>query len=138
MQYLLKNSVDIMNLAYIQLGNRLECYYNPNKLDIKGIGEDNTKLHEEYMIKFIKSFIRKMETEKPEVVIDFTKRFITQYKRKELEVEYYRSFNHESCYRLIDEESEDIFYDYWEEYKDELDISYNFHNVLLKLIQIPL
>ena len=69
--------------SYIQLGNRLECYYNPNKLDIKGIGEDNTKLHEEYMIKFIKSFIRKMETEKPEVVIDFTKRFITQYKRKE-------------------------------------------------------
>ena len=123
--------------SYIQLGKKLEFYYNPKQLDIKGMAEYNVKLHEEYMIKFIKSFFKKMETERPETVVDFTKRFISKYKRRELEVGYYRTFDHHSYYTLNDD-SGDIFKEYWEDSKDDLDISYNFHTILIKLIQIPL
>lgn len=123
--------------SYIQLRKRLEFYYSPDKLDIKGISDDVLKLHEDYMIKFIKLFFHKMETENDTTVIDFMKRFITKYKRKELEVGYYRNFNHESNYTLINNFT-DSFMDYWEDSKDDLDISYNFHEILLKLIQIPL
>lgn len=123
--------------SYIQLGKRLEFYYSPEHLDVKGISDDVLKLHEDYMLKFIKLFFNKMETEDDITVIEFTKRFITKYKRKELEVGYYRRFNHESNFILLNNDT-DTFMDYWEESKDDLDISYNFHELLLKLIQIPL
>ena len=123
--------------SYIQLGKRLEFYYSPIQLDVKGISDETLELHKDYMLKFIKLFFNKMETEDDITVIEFMKRFITKYKRKELEVGYYRQFNHESNFILLDN-STDTFMDYWEESKDELDISYNFHEILLKLIQIPL
>lgn len=122
--------------SYIQLGNRLEFYYSPTQLDIKGIGDDKLEYHKDYMIKFINLYFHKMETEDDTTVIEFMRRFISKYKRRELEVGYYRQFNHESNYILLG--SSDTFMDYWEDSKDELDISYNFHKVLLKLIQIPL
>ena len=77
-----------------------------------------------------------METEDDVTVIEFMKRFISRYKLRELDLGYYRQFNHESNY--IIQETRDTFMDYWEDAKDELDISYNFHKILLKLIQIPL
>ena len=123
--------------SYIQLGKNLEFYYNPSQLDVKGISDETLELHEEYMLKFIKLYFKKMETEDDITVIEFMKRFITKYKRRELEVGYYRQFNHKSDFVLLDNEG-DTFMDYWEECKDELDISYNFHNILLKLIQIPI
>jgi len=123
--------------SYIQLGKRLEFYYSPSQLDVKGINDEILELHKDYMLKFIKLFFNKMETEDDITVIEFMKRFITRYKRKELEVGYYRQFNHESNFILLDNDT-DTFMDYWEDSKDELDISYNFHEILLKLIQIPL
>lgn len=126
--------------SYIQLGNkgkRLEFYYNIDVLDIKGISEENYSLHQNYMIKFIKSFFLRMETEDNENVIKFAKRFIDRYKRKELEVGYYRTFDYRSIIELIDN-NEEIYKDYWEDKKADIDISYNFYNILLKLIQIPL
>lgn len=123
--------------SYIHLGKRLEFYYSPNQLDVKGISDETLELHKDYMLKFIKLFFNKMETEDDVTVIEFMKRFITKYKRKELEVGYYRQFNHESNFILLNNDT-DTFMDYWEESKDDLDISYNFHEILLKLIQIPL
>ena len=122
--------------SYIYLGNRLEFYYNPNQLDVKGISNENLEYHKDYMIKFIKLYFHKMETEDDVTVIEFMKRFISRYKLRELELGYYRQFNHESNY--VVQETGDTFMDYWEDAKDELDISYNFHKILLKLIQIPL
>lgn len=123
--------------SYIRLSKNLEFYYSPNKLDIKGMNDENKKLHEEYMISFINLFFRKMETTTQEATIEFCRRFISKYKRKELEVGYYRTFNSNSHY-ILNDGSGDTFNEYWEEDKDDLDISYNFHNILLKLIQIPL
>lgn len=121
--------------SYIQLEKRLEFYYSPTKLDVKGIGEDNLVNHQDYMISFIKRFFNKMETEDDITVISFTKRFIDKYKRKELEVGYYRELSNQPVFRTLDG---DVFEEYWEDSKDDLDISYNFQKYLLKMIQIPL
>lgn len=122
--------------SYINMGKRLEFYYNPSQLDIKGISDEKLEYHKDFMIKFIKSFFHKMETEDEKTVIEYTKRFITKYKMKELPLGYYRKFDHESNFVLVN--SLDTFMNYWEDSKEEIDISYNFHRILLKLIQIPL
>ena len=120
--------------SYIQL-NKMELYYNPSKLDIKGLDDALFPLHEEYIIKFIKSFFNKMETAKDIDVLSFCRRFIDKYKERSLEVGYYREFNFKSLFRT----SEGLLYEvFWEDEKDKLDISYNFQNILLKLVQIPL
>ena len=49
---------------------------------------------------------------------------------------YYRQFDTKSEFHVLG--SDDKYMEFWEEDKDELDISYNFLNVLIKLIKIPL
>jgi hypothetical protein len=122
--------------SYINLGKRLEFYYG-KELDVKGISDENLELHREYMIDFIKKFINRMETESALDVITFTKRFIDKYKRKELAIGYYRTFDSRSKYMMLDE-TEGLYQNYFEEDKDDVDITYNYFNILLKLIQIPL
>lgn len=123
--------------SYINLGKRLEFYYGMDTLDIKGISDDKLEYHQDYMIAFIKRFIRKMETSTPNETIGFTKRFLDKYKRRELEVGYYRTFDSRSKFELLDE-TEGLYDNYFEEDKFDLDITYNYFNILLKLIQIPL
>lgn len=122
--------------SYIQLGKRLEVYYSPYDFAVKGIGDDKLVYHEDYMIHFLKLFFKKMESEDRTTVIGFTRRFIDKYKRRELEVGYYRQFDAKSEFHVLG--SDDKYMEFWEEDKDELDISYNFLNVLIKLIKIPL
>lgn len=126
-----------MYSSFIQLPNRIELYYNPSQLDVKGIGDDKLELHKDFMIKFLKMYFRKMETEPSEEVIEFCKRFIDRYKHLELEVGYYREFNSLSVFNIPNDDGI-IYNDYWEHSKKDIDIQYNFFNVLLKIIQIPL
>ena len=123
--------------SYINLGKKLEFYYSPEELSVKGINDVNIEYHRDYMIRFIKLFIKKMETEDEESVIRFTKRFIDKYKRRELEVGYYRTFDHRSMYMMNDDSGE-LYENYFEEDKFDIDITYNYFNIALKLIQIPL
>ena len=122
--------------SYIRLDKRLEFYYNPYKLDVKGMSDENLEKHREYVLKFLNLFFRQMETESETEVLDFLRQFIDKYKRKELEVGYYRSFDHRSSFQLLSGESE--FTEYWEDEKNDLDIMYNFNNILLKLVKILL
>lgn len=123
--------------SYIRLDKRLEFYYRENTLDIKGMNEENMNYHKDYMISFIIKFFEKMESSSPIDVIEFTKRFIDKYKRRELDVGYYRTFDSNSCFKELDND-ENAYMEYWEESKNDLDISYNFKEILLKLLQIPL
>lgn len=126
-----------MYTSYMQLklNKLIEFYYSPTHLDVKGFG-DNLSYHTDYMLSVFENFFRRMETERPEDVLSFLSRLITKYKRKELEVGYYRQFNPGSEYVLVN--SSDAFLDYWEEDKEDLDISYNFYHVLLKLVSSAL
>lgn len=119
--------------SYIHLG-KLELYYNPYTLDVKGISDDRLLFHEDYMIKFLKQFFQKMETTDIPTTISFLRRFIDKYKKRELEIGYYREFNNKSKYHTI---YGDILDD-WNQEADYIDILYNYSEVLMKVIKIPL
>ena len=60
--------------SYIHLYTHMEFYYNPTTLDIKGIGDEKLEYHKDYMMKFLKTFFHKMETEDSITVIEYMKR----------------------------------------------------------------
>lgn len=119
--------------SYIHL-ERIELYYNPTNLHVKGINDNLLPLHENYILSFLKKFFFKMETDEPSTTIQFMRRFIDRYKSHELESGFYREFNSKSMYKTVhgDRVSD------WDDDNSFLDISYNFYNVLIKLIKIPL
>lgn len=123
--------------SYIRLNRKLELYYSEDKLDIKGLSDDVIKYHEDYIIHFLKLFFHKMETEDSAVVLGFMRRYIDKYKRRELPLGYYRRFAIDPYFDIIDEDSIK-YYEYWEDQKNDVDIKYNFIEVFIKLIKIPL
>lgn len=122
--------------AYIQFSSRktIEIYYSDEKIDVKGISDDVVTRHQAFLLDFIGRFIRRLEMESVENVIDFLRRFIDKYKRKELPVGYYREFNSDSMYRLARSGAKII--DMKDEEKNTLDISYNFKEILIRLAQL--
>lgn len=131
--------------SYMRIG-RLELYYSsqgayigmPSKLDIKGIKDSNLKKHEEYMIDFLKTLFRHLETSEKQTQINYLKRFIDKYKHRQLEVGYYREFNQESIIRLTGREEtydEEVFIPFVNK-QPALNIDYNFVNILLPIVQI--
>lgn len=112
--------------------HKLEFYYNPNQLDIKGISDENYELHQDGMIKFFKSFFKKMETEEETAVLDYLRNFITKFKRYELPLDYYRTFDHRSCFVTKKREE---FGEFWEEDKKDLDINVNY-NILISVVKV--
>ncbi len=122
--------------SYIKLDTRLEIYYSPYDFAVKGIGDEMLAYHENYMIKFIKSYFNKLETSATEDVIEYVRNFIDRYKSLDLDVGYYRNFNIKSDYTIINDDTS--YMTYWEDQKSDIDISYNYYNLLLKLIKVPL
>lgn len=111
---------------------KLEFYYSPTQLDVKGISDENITLHEDGMIKFLKTFFYKMENNEDIEVLDYLRNFITKYKRYEVDIECYRTFDYRSCFVLKDGS---IFNEYWDEYKKEIDYSYNY-NILISMAKV--
>lgn len=122
--------------SYIRLNKKIELYYSDSQLDIKGLGDEIIEYHKDYMISFIRLFFQKMETEDAATVLGFMRRFIDKYKRRELPVGYYRRFDRDPRFDTFDDGIK--FYEYWEDQKEDLDISFNYIEVLIKLIKIPL
>lgn len=122
--------------SYIRLNKKIELYYSDSQLDIKGLGDEIIEYHKDYMISFIRLFFQKMETDDTSTVLGFMRRFIDRYKKRELPVGYYRRFDRDPRFDTFDDSVK--FYEYWEDQKDELDISFNYIEVLIKLIKIPL
>lgn len=122
--------------SYIRLNRKIELYYSQDKLDIKGLSDETIQYHKDYMIHFIKLFFHKMETEDTATILGFMRRFIDRYKRRELPIGYYRRFDRDPRFDTYDDNIK--FYEYWEEQKNDLDITYNYIEVLIKLIKIPL
>jgi hypothetical protein len=116
--------------------NNYEFYYNRDKIDVKGIGDDLLELHQEYMLDFLFNFFRMNEISKRKSVIDLLKDFAYNYKKKELDVDYYRELNSQSLFKIHERLfGEKIGLKYTKE-KDSLDISYNYMNYVVPLISI--
>lgn len=125
--------------SYINLGS-LEFYYNEDKLDIKGLTSEQKKIdcHEEYLIDFIKKYFKKMEYGTKEEQLKFIRYYIDKYKKRELPLGFYRTFNRDGVYEILDEDDGIIFSDYWEDKKDELNISYNYNRIFIPFAKIVL
>jgi hypothetical protein len=121
--------------SYIRLDNTVELYYSNNHLDVKGISDDKLELHEKYMIKFLKTYFSKIESEESVNVINYVRRCIDKYKRKEMEAGYYRTFDKRSIIELMNDTDSYVVND---SIKDDIDIRFNLFNIFIKLIKIPL
>lgn len=125
--------------------NSLEFYYSPpgisgdGRIDVKGIGDNALKLHEDFMLKFLTRFFFHLENSSKKTLYGFISRFITKYKHLELDIGYYREFNNLSMVRLNDsnEMYEDPTFIPYQDRHAHLDISYNFQ-LLLEIIGIIL
>ncbi len=121
--------------SYLYLAD-CEIYYNYRQLDIKNIDDAVLTKHDDYIKKYISMCIKHFETSPLETQLRFMRRFIDKYKSFELELGYYRPFDKLSLYSV---NGDNILYDdYWYDKIDELDISYNFSNVLIPLFSIAI
>ena len=78
---------------------RMELFYlfdavNDNEvLDIKGMNNENYKLHEPYMIDFIKTLFKTFQTDQPEEAIMLLRNFYENYINRRYPVGYYRELD---------------------------------------------
>ena len=118
--------------SYIRL-EKVELYYSPERLDIKGISDDMVELHADGILGFIRKVFRTIETGTEIDVIRYIISFIDKYKAKKLPISYYREFNSRSLYTRIDTD------DFYENYIDDIDmlnIRYNYDNIIIPILQI--
>lgn len=121
-------------ISYLRFSKKVEIYSNTNKCDIKGINHDNLVKHEDYMISFINDYIYKMETENPEVVLRYLRRFVDKYKSMDLSIGYYREFNEKSMYKT----SNGYFSDEFDAMRSVIDIEYNLFNIIIPMAKYTL
>lgn len=100
-EFIMKNEYT----SYLNLFN-IEFYYAYDKItknekcDIKGIGK-SAHFHMDYMAEFIFYIINEIQTEDIETVIGDFNNFYRQYQEKNLPIQYYREFNSDSLYSII-------------------------------------
>jgi hypothetical protein len=121
---------------YILLG-KLELYYNKDndKLDIKGIDDDVLLSHDNIIIDFFKKFINLCNYNDKERLLRYLRLFIDKYKNRELDIRYYREFNSGNLY--YDNNGNSFDYIFNTDIND-VDISYNYTNILTPLISLAL
>lgn len=118
--------------SYIFLKRTGEIYYAPNDYAIKGMQNDNIKLHDGGMNDIIKNLCNKMETRGNIPAINYMRTIIDSYKSGELPLSCYRRFDKQSTFDKFDPELDQIIS------VDEVDISYNLFNVLIPLCKVAI
>jgi hypothetical protein len=117
--------------------SNIEFFYRNSGrvLDIKGINDLKIPPHDEYMCKFLKDIFNLLETSSNDRIISKLKQFSKFYKNKELEHQFYRELNSDCYYSLFTGKEDQIFKS--EDYLlgFDIDISYNYINYILPLIQ---
>lgn len=107
--------------------NGLELYYlydtvnDIEILDVKGIGNEALGLHENHFLEFLKVVFMTLQVSGVDDAIEIVSCFYNQYVNREVDVQYYRTFNSESCY-IIDIDS--YCYKYRTDNADNKDIEY--------------
>ena len=116
--------------------NNLELYYNKDTVDVKGVSDELLELHKEYMMDFLYNFFKMMEISKRKKVIELLKDFAYYYKKRQLDIGYYRELNNQSLYKLNQKFfGEKVGVKYTKDI-DNIDIGYNYMNYVVPLISI--
>lgn len=92
-------------------------------IDVKGIG-NNSQLHQNYMISVIGSVIHMIERSDISEAFKYISEFSVHYLNRELDIGYYREFNAESKFKIIN--SPFYISNCDECYIDKIDINYNY------------
>lgn len=123
--------------------DNIEMYYKSSKnvLHIKGIRDELLYQHEKYFISFLKRAFKLIEYNDQKTFILFIKKFVMDYKRRHLDIGYYRELSPESLY-VINENivgKSKYFHAGIENVSDkminDIDISYNYKKYILSIIQ---
>jgi hypothetical protein len=124
------------------LFGNVEMYYqsSTDTLHIKGINDDTLELHRNYMIYVLKMLFRSLESDNRKVFVNTVKEFTKFYKERKLPLGYYREFNPQSVFTITEKLNilssyRVAFPDVGEDLRDTIDISYNYMNYILPIIQ---
>ena len=113
---------------------KYEFYYNPLKIDVKGINDKVLPLHKNGILKFIQNIMecgnRYLE------VCAYLHDFIEYYKKRELDLDYYREFTTDSAYKVKIGDNLVYLDNIDESMLMNTDITYNFYNIILETIKI--
>lgn len=120
--------------------NGVEFYYSPEYTHVKGLGKEVPKIHRKYMMKFLRKVFKQAETA-PDLTImcNTIRTFSDKYRKRELDLEYYREMNSTSMFKLMNPYNSHMEFtiphvDYSE--LDNLDIRFNYMKYILPLIKI--
>lgn len=86
--------------------NNLELYYyndmmlGTEKIDIKGMKDQQLMLHQKYFLEFLLVTFESAQTQSIKDTLDIVITFYNRYLNLEVEKEYYREFNPESLYSM--------------------------------------
>lgn len=105
-------------------------------MDVKGISDELVELHRPYLLKSISKFIRLLSQYDFKKATKFIVSLMNDYKLRNLPVGYYREFNTDSKYVYGINGRVMLVPDIGESFKREVDISYNYLNVLVPLLQL--
>lgn len=118
--------------------NKIEFYLASDRLDVKGISDERLELHKEYMLDFLQRIFKMLEISQKKQVISNLKEFSYYYKEKLLHPGYYRELNKDSLYRMKLIVAGDILGLEAFTKIEDVDISYNYMNYVVPLINILL
>lgn len=121
--------------SYLQLPGKKEFYYNgrEDKLDVKGLSKEVVEKQNDFILKDIKNFLRSGERVNQEMIFSLLKSYREKYLKRQLPLEVYRELD-SGYFRVGDYQMESID----EDMKNEIDISQNYMNYILPLIQAML
>lgn len=122
---------------YIRIGI-YECYIKEDgSMDVKGIGDrDALSLHKDGILTFINGIIDLYIKNDREKLNDYLHAFTDAYKDRALPFEFYREFNSVSSYKYYDGDNEIVLDDIDESTINDIDISWNYFNVILPTIRL--
>ena len=134
------NYIDFKNKnqyhAYIYL-KPFEFYFGNDELEIKGLNKELVSKHKNGMIGFISDVIELCETSQMnrKKINRYLHEFILAYKQRELDFDMYREFNTESKFRYTVGDNSMLMDDIDEIMLSNIDISYNYINFILPIVQ---
>ena len=78
------------------------------------------------MLDIIKKFFNKSETRSADIIIDWLRRFVDRYKRKELNIGYYRTLDARSIFEVYTNDNLLYFDKYMQKDIEDVMIDYNY------------
>lgn len=121
--------------AFLLLDGK-EFYMTSESFDIKGFNDDKVSLHNNGILSYVHAFLEDFDYDM-KGLNQYCKEFVSAYKKKELPIEFYREFNFDSQFRILDHTGQNWYgvESIDESMMDRLIIGYNYEHIVIPLIQ---